>query len=194
MTRRARSPLCIAILCSILACDTPHAGEVLVEVAPGAHVMACVRRGADGHRHGSTGGSKTIVVVSSAPADTARAPAPSQELAMVDFAYPGSERWDVGVRMLRVENRGHHEHQVRIARLRPGVTLRQWLEAEDAPGVDSTVAGVARLGPGATAYLPVELAVGSYVLYCLITDPATDKPHVELGMFKAIEVTTGSAR
>jgi uncharacterized cupredoxin-like copper-binding protein len=51
-----------------------------------------------------------------------------------------------------------------------------------------SVAGVARLGPGAVAYLPVELPPGTYVLYCLTPDAASGRPHIQLGMFRAIEV------
>ena len=47
---------------------------------------------------------------------------------------------------------------------------------------------MARLGPGAIAYLPVELSPGEYVLYCLVSDPATGRPHIELGMFRSIQV------
>ncbi|MGH7696761.1 MAG: hypothetical protein ACRENH_17360 [Gemmatimonadaceae bacterium] len=50
------------------------------------------------------------------------------------------------------------------------------------------VAGVARLSPGGVAYLPVELTAGDYVVYCLITDPKSERRHVELGMFRAITV------
>ena len=64
--------------------------------------------------------------------------------------------------MLRVENRGRQDHQVRLARLAAGSTLETWLKAAD-PGTHAApVAGVARLGPGAVAYLPVELPRGTY--------------------------------
>jgi hypothetical protein len=38
------------------------------------------------------------------------------------------------------------------------------------------------------AYLPVDLVAGSYVIYCLIPDAASGRPHVELGMLRAIQV------
>ena len=60
--------------------------------------------------------------------------------------------------------------------------------ADDPDQHATAVAGLARLGPGAEAYLPVELPTGAYVIYCLIRDPASGRPHVELGMLKAIQI------
>lgn len=107
---------------------------------------------------------------------------------MVDFAYVGEERWQAGPHVLRVENSGRQEHQLRLVRLPPGSSLQDWLNADDPGEVGTAVAGVARLGPGAVAYLPVELPAGAYVAYCLIPDAASGRPHVELGMLRAIQV------
>jgi hypothetical protein len=60
--------------------------------------------------------------------------------------------------------------------------------ADEPDDVAASVAGVARLGPGAVAYLPVELSAGSYVAYCLVTDPKTRRQHIELGVLRAIQV------
>jgi hypothetical protein len=107
---------------------------------------------------------------------------------MVDFAYVGPEAWQGGPQMLRVINRGAQDHQLRLARLRPGASIQDWMGAEDPGTVAEDVAGVARAGPGTVTYLPVDLAAGHYVLYCLVSDPASRAPHVMMGMFKEIEV------
>jgi hypothetical protein len=112
----------------------------------------------------------------------------TQAVRMVDFAYPGPDRWAAGSHVLGVSNEGPQDHQLRLARLRPGSTVGDWMKAED-PGEHATdVAGVARLGAGAVAYLPVELPAGDYVAYCVIPDARSGRPHVELGMFRAIHV------
>lgn len=166
-----------------------ESGEVVVELRPGRYLFACVRRGSDAHRHAISGEAKWFVV-SAAPIAVGREnpPRASAEVQLVDFGYLGPEAWPAGPHLLRVENRGRQDHQLRLARLRVGSSLRQWMSADD-PGEHATdVAGVARLGAGAVAYLPVELSAGAYVAYCLVADPASGRPHVELGMLRVFQV------
>lgn len=160
-------------------------GEVVIQLTAGRYVLGCVSRGRDGHRHASTGEAKEIVVTGR---DTAAPPRGTQDVPMVDFAYTGPEQWKAGSHLLRVENRGRQDHQLRIVRLLAGSTLKDWINADDPGAHAKPVAGVARLGAGAVAYLPVELPRGEYVLLCLIPDAVSGRPHVALGMFRAIHV------
>lgn len=54
--------------------------------------------------------------------------------------------------------------------------------------VATAFVGMARVGPGDVAYLPVDLTSGAYVAYCLVPDARTRQPHVELGMLRQIRV------
>jgi hypothetical protein len=175
-----------------VATDGPEigdVGDVIVRFIPGRYVLGCVRRGADDHRHASTGEAKPLLVMaSSADSMAAAPPRATQEVRMADFAYPGSEKWAAGSHMLRIENTGRQDHQMRLVRLRNGSSMKQWMTAEDPNAHGTPVAGMARMGPGEVAYLPVELSAGVYVAFCLVTDPATGRPHVELGMLRSIRV------
>ena len=164
-------------------------GEVVMQVTPGRYLIGCVKQGPDGRRHAGRGEAK-LLVVTETPIATGRraAPVATQQLQMTDFAYSGPERWSAAPQMLHVTNGGRQDHQLRIVRLRPGSSLRDWMNADDPDQHATAVAGLARLGPGAEAYLPVELPAGGYVIYCLIPDPASGRPHVELGMLKAIQI------
>lgn len=163
-------------------------GDIVVQLTPGRYVLGCVVT-ANGHRHLATGEAKELVVTNAAiPAGRDAPPVATREVEMVDFAYVGPERWAAGAPMLRVHNGGQQDHILILARLRPGSSLKDWMNADDSGDVATSVAGVARLGPGAVAYLPVDLPVGSYVAYCLVTDPKSGKQHVELGMLRAIQV------
>jgi hypothetical protein len=75
-----------------------------------------------------------------------------------------------------------------LARLREGASLQAWMQADDPDTVATTVAGMARLGPGEVAYLPVNLTPGTYIEYCLVTDAITKRAHIELGMLREIHV------
>ena len=92
---------------------------------------------------------------------------------------------DAGWTRLRVDEDGAG-HIVVVFRLADGTTLREWVASEGETGTD--VAGMARLGAGRTAYLPVALPAGEYVAYCLIPDARTRQPHAMLGMVRALHV------
>jgi hypothetical protein len=152
-------------------------------------VLGCVHRGRDKHRHISSGESKSLVVPESAEDSMhASAPRATQVVRMTDFAYMTPERWTAGSHMLRVENTGTQDHQLRLVRLRTGSSMKDWMTADDPDTRGTAVAGMARMGPGEVAYLPVDLPAGSYVAYCLVTDPATRRQHVELGMLRSIQL------
>ena len=161
-------------------------GEVILDLTPGRYLLGCVSRGDDGHRHLVTGESRLVTVHGPRAVERDSAPVMTQEVGMVDFAYVGPDRWSAGHHLLRVDNRGKQDHQFRLARLEAGSTLEQWLQSEGETG--TAVAGVARLGPGGVAYLPVELSAGTYVAHCLVTDPASGRPHALMGMIRAITV------
>ena len=170
-------------------------GEVVLRFRPGTHVIACVRRGEDGHRHGSRGEAKVFVVAGDADSSGADSvPVATQTVRMLDFAYGGSDRWPAGAQLLRIENAGREDHQLRLVRLHDGTTVSAWMNAEE-PGDHATdIAGVARIGPSEAAYLRLDLAPGTYVLYCLVPDLAEGRPHVALGMLKVVQVEAGGER
>ena len=62
------------------------------------------------------------------------------------------------------------------------------MTADDPDTVATTVAVMARVGAGEVAYLPVTLTSGTYIAYCLVADATTKRPHLELGMLRAIQV------
>ena len=156
----------------------------MIQFTRGRYLLGCVTRRRDGHRHGSTGEARTIRVSEGASA----APRATMEVPMTEFAYPVPERWMAGSHMLRVENRGRQDHQLRLVRLRAGSTVTTWMNADRPNQHAVPVAGVARMGPGVVAYLPVHLIPGGYILFCLVADPATGRPHVEMGMLRSIEI------
>jgi hypothetical protein len=164
-------------------------GDVIIKLTPGTFLLGCVTRGEDGHRHLHAGESK-VLVVSKGPIDTARAnpPRATQTVRMDDFAYYGPDKWAAGSHMLRVENTGKQDHQLRLVRLRPGVTARQWMDAENPNALSIPVAGMARMSAGEVAYLPVELPPGTYVAHCLVTDPASKRMPVLMGKLRLIQV------
>ncbi|WP_411279457.1 hypothetical protein [Gemmatimonas sp.] len=62
------------------------------------------------------------------------------------------------------------------------------MNADNRDTVATTFAGMARVGPGEVAYLPVGLAPGAYIAYCLVAEATTRRPHLELGMVRTFRV------
>jgi hypothetical protein len=165
-------------------------GEVVMDLAPGRYVLACmVRDTIDAKRHLAMGEAKSFVVTPKVNHATAKAPRADTEVRMLDFAYRAPERWRRGAQWVRVSNEGKEDHLLLIARLRDGATLREWTTAKITDTVVAKpVTGVARTSPGGVVYLPLALSPGRYVLYCRIQHAASGVLHEKLGMFKQIDV------
>lgn len=160
-------------------------GEIVVALTPGQYVFTCLIKGENGHRHGIAGESRYLVVTARAKASSKpRAPV---AMRMTDFAYAGPDRWPAGSYNVRVENVGRQDHQFRVSRLPPGVTLETLVRSGNPRSLVTAVTGIGRMGPGVT-YLPVTLTPGQYVLFCLVHDPATGQTHDKLGMYRVIRV------
>jgi hypothetical protein len=165
---------------------TGDTSEVIVRLTPGRHALACLMRNAAGHRHVGQGEWRELVVTGdSVPAGD---PAPTVTITMLDFAFGGAAEWTAGEHLVHATNDGAQDHLFILHRLNDGVTLRQWLDAEKPGQLSRLEGGLARTSPGQTAYFPATLSPGTYVLVCLIPDPASGKPHIELGMFREIRV------
>jgi hypothetical protein len=159
-------------------------GAVVLNLARGRYLLACLGRGPEGHRHANSGEAAVVEVV--AASNPREAPVPTRKVTMADFAYGADATWPTGDHLVHVENTGRQDHHLRIDRLPAGGDLGQWLASEGEIG--EPVAGVARTSPGEAVYLPVRLPAGSYVLYCLIPDAVSGEPHAIKGMFRALTV------
>ncbi len=163
-------------------------GDVVLQITPGRYVVACVARRDANHRHASAGEARTVIAMDVADGVVRSNPVPTVQVDMIDFAYTGQQTWPSGPQLIRVVNNGTQDHQLRIARVADGVTLRQIMEADDPTSMITGVAGVARMSAGQEARLPVDLAPGNYLLSCLVADPKSLRPHVELGMVRMVRV------
>lgn len=170
--------------------EVGQVGEIMHDLTPGEYLLACLMRGEDGHRHAMAGEVRVLHVRGERQA--LEPPTDAIALGMRDYIYDTDASWPSGVQTLHVANHGREDHQVRIDRLNAGMTLNDWLRAEENTTVGQPVTGVARMSPGQSAYLPVQLEPGTYVLYCLIPGADTGTLHGEMGMIRAVEVASAS--
>lgn len=166
-------------------------GTVLIDLKPGTYVLACF---IDGHH---TQGMWRTLNVTAAPANAtpAAAPVATLNVTMHDFGY-NVTNFTAGTHVVAFKNNGTQPHEAPIVRLNANTTLQQFLAAIEnprGPPPGAGVGGVNMLAPGQTAYALVDFTAGNHGFVCFVTDPASHKPHVALGMAREFSVTAAMA-
>lgn len=112
-----------------------------------------------------------------------------------DYRFQVPATVPAGLTLLGFENRGRVDHEVIVARLKPGTTLQQAHEAQrrgaDPAETTDEGAGVlfADAGRRSAGKLLIDLAPGrSYVIICLFRDFPQAPPHAEMGMIASFTV------
>lgn len=164
-------------------------GEVIMSLEPGLHLVLCLRRNAEGHRHAMVGEARPILVRRSDK--TAPAPIATLDIGLADFAFTGRDTLPAGRHLVRITNSGQHDHLLRLARLSDSTSLREWLSSDEPASVAHDVSGLARISPGQFAYVEMQLEPGRYVAFCLLPIGAPGRTHVDMGMFREMIVVEG---
>ena len=131
-------------------------------------------------------------------------PTAAVTVALGDFYFGGLDKVTAGPQIWEVTNEGVQPHMLVMGKVPDGTTFDQVMAtvqtemtgtpAAGALGPDSIQFlndGVLLLSKGKTMWLPLDLADGTYVVMCFVTDPATGQPHVMEGMVNMF--TTGGA-
>jgi hypothetical protein len=112
-----------------------------------------------------------------------------------DYAFVLPDTITAGPNAISLENVGEVEHEMAIARLKPGVTLAQVLETMEAGGDPEELleefVGVLFADPGQSSpgQLLVDLVSGrTYALMCFFQDEPEAPPHTALGMVASFDV------
>jgi hypothetical protein len=167
-----------------------------VELAPGAYGVACfVRDPGDERSHAAKGMVASVEVEPSVLTSDAAPTAESGtiELRDSDFVLPPGFK---GAGTVAVTNASNQVHGISIFKVAPGRGIgdvRNYLLAQGAAprgrAPFQSVGGVAALGPGRTAFVPLLLGPGEYVLADLLRDPATGATYARQGMIEAISIS-----
>ena len=167
-------------------------GASTVDLQPGLHVFLCFVESADGVPHLAKGMIAPLEVTE--PASTATVPTGDASVALQDFSFVGLDTLTPGAHTVTVTNNGPQPHEATLVKLADGVTVPDLL-AQVSSGEPSTgplpwtsAGGIAGIMPGTTASFDVDLPAGEYAFICFVPDPATGKPHFQLGMIGALSV------
>lgn len=117
----------------------------------------------------------------------AEEPTADVTLDLVDFSFVLAQPFTTGQQTIRVNNNGHHVHEVWLTKLGEGKGVNDLLMAlaPGAPAEDwvyNGLGGLTWIEPDKHGYFDVELEPGHYALICFVPDHATGKMHVMLGM------------
>lgn len=116
-----------------------------------------------------------------------------------DFAFTLPDTLSAGLTTFRLKNDGRQPHHLMLYRLDPGKRLSDVLAALAAggahPGWMHAVGGPNAVPPGGESVGTVQLAPGSYVVFCHVKSP-DQVIHFAKGMLKGLTVTpaAGAAR
>ena len=166
-------------------------GTSTVDLKPGAYAFLCFISGPDGAPHITKGMVAPLEVTGTAT--TTPLPAGDASLTLKDFSF-SLDALTAGKHTVTVKNDGPQPHEATIVKLNDGVTvdtIRSMVTASPAPSGPppwTDVGGVTGVAPGTTVNMDVDLPAGNYAFICFVPDPATGKPHFELGMIGALTV------
>ena len=172
--------------------DAADTAVVTVTLDPGQYVLICVIPSADGVPHVAKGMVRPLVVAGSVSTPAAE-PATDNVLTLSDYDFRLREPLTAGAHVLRVENAGQQAHEVVLAELAPGKSVRDFVawEMSGEKGPIPTgrwLGGVTGLDQGRHATWAVTLPAGRYLLLCFWPDAHDGKPHLVHGMAKELTV------
>jgi uncharacterized cupredoxin-like copper-binding protein len=160
------------------------------DLAPGRYVVLCFIPGEHGESHLMDGMIAELTVV-----DDERVPAPSDpvgEISLVDFGFGLPDGGLAAPGTYRVTNGGQQTHEMAIMRVDDGAALGDvaaYLQGGFKGESPVTfVGGAGGIEAGKDGYVDLDLEPGTYLAMCFLTDEASGKRHVELGMLTQLEV------
>lgn len=165
-------------------------GEITANLPEGQYILACFIPSPDGKPHIEKGMIKQIRVT--APSgDAGKEPEPKMTINMKDFSFDQGDTLPAGKNTFKVVNAGPQPHEWNIMRLEQGKTMEdvgKWFAQPAGPPPFQAVGGMNGLTTGQSGYVTLYLPTGNYLAICNIPDPASQKPHAQLGMVKAFTV------
>jgi uncharacterized cupredoxin-like copper-binding protein len=165
---------------------------VAVDLAPGNYAFLCFIAGADGVPHIAKGMVAPLEVTE--PATAGELPEGDAEVAAKDFSFEPPDRLSAGTQTVTLTNDGPQPHEAALVRLNEGTTVEDIQaiiasgEPPSGPPPWVSAGGSTAIMPGDQTTMTLELQAGEYAFVCFVPDPASGKPHIDLGMIAPLTV------
>jgi hypothetical protein len=160
-------------------------------LSEGHYAMICFIPSADGVPHLAKGMTAPLEVVA-ATGPVASEVKPDITITLTDYDFHVSAPLTVGSHVIRVENTGPQPHELVLARLSEGKSIKDitaWEKGGEKglPPV-SPVGGVSPMMAKESGQFTVELTPGDYAFICFLPDVKDGKAHLMHGMVKSVKV------
>jgi hypothetical protein len=160
-------------------------------LSEGHYAIVCFVPSADGVPHLAKGMTAPLEVVA-ATGPVAHEVAADVTITLTDYNFQLSSPLTVGSHVIRVENAGPQPHELLLARIAEGKSVKD-IEAWEKGGEKglppvSALGGIAPMMAKESGQFTVELTPGDYALICFVPDMKDGKAHMVHGMVKSIKV------
>jgi hypothetical protein len=164
--------------------------DATMDLPEGNYVMLCLVDIPANVPHFMKGMVHPFKVVA-ATGPSAAAPASDVSITLADYNFMIKGELTAGKHTIKVENIGPQPHEIEIARLAPGKTMKDlaaWMQAKDGTPPGNAIGGFAAAVPSTIGYVNVDLTPGNYVFICFVPDAKDGKTHADHGMVKEVTV------
>jgi hypothetical protein len=170
--------------------DPGASTSAVVNLTPGDYAVISTVPDRQGVPHVAQGMVRRLTVTHAE--NLAPEPVADVTMDLQDFSFVLHQPLVAGRQTVRVNNQGHHEHEVWLARLGEGkspMDLLMALAPDAAPEdwVYNGMGGLAWIYPGSYGYFTADLEPGRYALICFVPTQ-TGEMHFMLGMIQEIVV------
>lgn len=174
------------------AADPGTTSNATHRLTEGHYAILCFIPSADAVPHMAKGMTAPLEVVA-ASGPPARDLAADVTIKLTDYGFDLSKPLTAGSQMIQVENAGPQPHELVLARLSAGKTvkdLERWEKGGEkgAPPL-SALGGIAPMMANEGGQFTVDLTPGEYALICFVPDAKDGKAHLMHGMVKSITVS-----
>jgi hypothetical protein len=174
----------VSLVGGVGALDPNGSGSVTLNLPEGQYALLCFIPSADGVPHLAKGMVRPLMVKGAGA--TNAEPKADVTVNMKDFHFTMPAEVKAGKQVWKVVNDGPQPHEITLVRLADGKTLEDafaWYAKPEGPQPFNMVGGMQGISNvGAAGFIHLDLKSGNYVAMCDIPDPASGKPHSELGM------------
>ena len=170
--------------------DPGTESNATLNIQAGQYLMLCFFETPDHVPHFAKGMIHPFVVTAANGSNTE--PAADATITLADYSFTVDGKLSAGKHTIRVLNKGPQDHELILARLAPGRTMKDlgvWAAKMEGPPPASVLGGVMGFSKSTgVKYFDIDLTPGNYAMLCFLGDVKDHQMHFKHGMGKEFKV------